>query len=523
VDEHSTVRNHRHGRIARRILAGAATLALAMGALVACATPDEAGQPAAAGGTLTIAPKIDLVSFDPAQANSAHQPQYFQPVYDSLVRRLPDNSLVPMLATEWKWDDSRTVLTFTLRDDVTFSDGTPLDAEAVKLNLLRFRDNNGPTSARFAGITAVEAPDPTTVIVKLDAPDPALLDYMGNQASFIASPSAIEAGNIATAPVGSGPYTLDAGATVPGSQYTYVKRDDYWDPELQVYDKIVLKPIPDMTARLSAIVSGQVDGGTIEPVQLEQAKSAGLTVYENDVNWAGLIIFDRAGQTVPALGDVRVRRAINYALDSDALISQIHKGLAKKTSQIFSEVSAAYDEDLDRAYHLDVERAKDLMAEAGYAHGFSVTMPDPSAAFNPALTAVIGQSLADIGITVNWKSGTPAEYIPNVISGKFPMAYFTLNASGIPWQDVTVAIAPDATFNPLGTTDDTVEELSEIIRTDPGGAAEAAVELNRHIVEEAWFAPYARIATLYVTNPDTVLEVQSGQVAPSLYYIKPRS
>ncbi|WP_164479571.1 ABC transporter substrate-binding protein [Microbacterium sp. Y-01] len=509
-------------RWSRRMVGVLAALSVTAGLLAACA-PQAQGGDEHTSRTLTVATKIDLATFDPGLANSAHQPVYLQPVYDSLVRRLPDNTLEPMLATAWEWDESKTILTFTLRHGVTFSDGTPMNADAVKINLLRFRDSNGPTAARFAGVTAVEAPSDDTVVVTLNAPDPAILDYLGNQASFIGSPAAIDAGTIGTEPVGSGPYVLDADKTVPGSQYTYVKREGYWDPELQVYDTIVLKPIPDMTARLSAIISGQVDAGTIEPIQLDQAKGAGLSVYENDVNWAGLIIFDRDGTMVPALADVRVRQAINYALDRDALIEQIHKGLAKPTSQIFAEESSAFDPSLDDAYGLDVEKAKKLMADAGYADGFSVTMPDPSATFNPALTAVIGQQLADIGIAVNWDSGTTADYIPNVISGKYPMAYFTLNQSGIPWQDITVALAPDATFNPLGTTTPEVAELSKTIQTEPDEADEAARTLNRYVTEQAWFAPYARISTLFVSRPDTTLEVQRFQVVPSIYYYRPAS
>jgi len=163
----------------------------------------------AKGGTLTIGTVVDVKSFDPAQSHIGHYVQYDQAVYDSLLRRKPDGTLVPMLATKWSYNSDKTVLTLTLRKGVKFSDGTALDANAVKVNLDRFRTGNGPDASTLAQVESVEAKDPTTVVITLKAPDPALLDYLGNADGFIASPKAIEAGKIATTPVGSGPYTLD--------------------------------------------------------------------------------------------------------------------------------------------------------------------------------------------------------------------------------------------------------------------------------------------------------------------------
>lgn len=188
----------------------------------------------ASGSTLTIATASDLTSYDPAQAHQGHPTLFFQPVYDSLLRVKPDGqTVVPMLATKWSYNPSKTVLTLTIRKGVKFSDGPSLTAAVVRENLDRFRTGNGPDASTLADATKVEAKDPTTVVLTLAAPNPSLLNYLGNEDIFIASAKAIAGGHLATRPVGSGPYTYDAAASVVGSKYTFVARKNYWDPSLQ--------------------------------------------------------------------------------------------------------------------------------------------------------------------------------------------------------------------------------------------------------------------------------------------------
>jgi peptide/nickel transport system substrate-binding protein len=494
-------------------------------ALTGCASSGTSSEPsssaaAATGGTLTIGTLADVKSFDPTQAHIGHYVQYYQPVYDSLLRREADGTLVPMLATEWEYNDDNTVLTLTLRDDVTFTDGTALDADAVKINLDRFPLGNGPQASTLAQVATVEATDPTTVVITLNAPDPALLGYLGNAAGFIASPTAIEAGSIATDPIGSGPYTLDKAATVAASQYTFVKNPDYWDPSLQVYDTIVLKPILDTTAMLNALVSGQVNAALLTPKTQAQAAAANLTEYQYPTDWQGLLIFDRDGAMVPELADVKVRQAINYAIDKDTLLAQVGKGLGTVTSQPFGEGTDAYEEDLDSAYPYDPAKAKKLMKEAGVGE-FSVTMPTVSGFFDPALTAGIGQNLADIGITVNWENVAGTDLVSSMVQGKYAMSWFSL-FQGSPWVAANQIITPNATYNPFHTTDAKVDELVKAIQF--GSAEEqatAAKSLNEYVVDEAWFAPFYRPSQVLFTDKNTTTEPQLQQAVPSIYSYAP--
>ena len=508
----------------RSVATAVAILTASALALSGCASGGTNAEPssasAASGGTLTIGALADVKSFDPAQAHIGHYVQYYQPVYDSLLRREADGTLVPMLATEWAYNDDNTVLTLTLRDDVTFTDGTSLDAAAVKMNLDRFPSGNGPQASTLAQVAEVVAEDPTTVVITLNAPDPALLDYLGTAAGFIASPAAIDGGAIATDPIGSGPYTLDKAATVAASQYTFVKNPDYWDPSLQVYDTIVLKPILDTTATLNAIVSGQVNAALLTPKTQAQAAAANLTEYQYPTDWQGLLIFDRDGAMVPELADVKVRQAINYAIDKDTLLAQVGKGLGTVTSQPFGEGTDAFDKDLEDAYPYDPAQAKKLMKEAGVGE-FSVTMPTVSGFFDPALTAGIGQNLADIGITVNWENVAGTDFISSMVQGKYAMSWFSL-FQGSPWVAANQIITPNATYNPFHTTDPKVDELVKQIQFgSEEEQATAAKALNTYVVDQAWFAPFYRPSQVLFTDAKTTTEPQLQQAVPSIYSYAP--
>ena len=510
----------------RSRVSAVALLTAAALALTACSASDTGTSTGSTdgatvtGGTLTIGSLVDVKSFDPAQGHIGHDVQYFQPVYDSLLRREADGTLVPMLATEWKYNDDNTVLTLTLRDDVTFTDDTKLDAEAVKINLDRFRTGNGPDASTLAQVSDVAVADATTVVITLAQPDPALLDYLGNADGFIASPTAAAAGALATDPVGSGPYTLDQEATVAASQYTFVKNPDYWDPSLQVYDTIVLKPILDTTAMVNALVSGQINAALLTAKTQAQATSAGLTEYQYPTDWQGLLIFDRAGAMVPELADVKVRQAINYAIDKETLLAQVGKGLGTVTSQPFGEGNDAFDESLEDAYSYDPAKAKDLLKEAGVGE-FSVTMPTVSGFMDPALTAGVAQNLADVGITVTWENVAAADFRSSLIQAKYAMSWFSL-FQGSPWVAANQIITPNATYNPFHTTDAKVTEFVTAIQS--GSADEqksAALSLNEYVVDEAWFAPFYRPSQIYFTDKATTTKPQLQQAVPSIYSYAP--
>lgn len=493
-------------------------------ALTACgggdSSADSSAGPADSAGdsTLTIGSVVDATSFDPAMSHVGHYMQYYQPAYDTLVLKTPDGELEPMLATDWAYDDSKTELTINLRTDVTFTDGAKFDAAAVKANIDHFKTANGPQGSTAASITEVKVVDDDTAAIVLSAPDPAIEGYLAASLGFMGSPAALNTEEIKSAPVGSGPYTLDKSATVVGSQYTYTKNPDYWNKDLQKFDKIVIKPMPELTARVNALVSGQVNAALLDPKTGSQAESAGLEELMNPVDVQGLFLFDRGGQQVPELKDPRVRQAINHAIDRDSMLEAIQLGNGTVTSQMAGINNVAYDESLDSYYKYDPAKARELLAEAGAADGFSLKIPT-SPGTDPTVYAAITQQLGEVGITVEQVSVPANDYRNDILAAKYPIAFYAV-FQGDAWVAINHHIGPNAAFNPLKYTDETSAAL--IARVQQGDD-EAAKELNRYITEQAWFAPFYRVDQQYYFDETVTVENQVQQAVPSIYNYAPAS
>lgn len=512
-------------KLTSRVAATAAAVLTASLALAACGSsgaPAPSGGDGARGGTLNLGIIAEPTSWDPSQAHVGHGLQPYQVTYDTLILREPDGTLSPMLATEWEYNEDLTRLTLDLRDDVTFSDGATLDAEAVKANLENMKAGNGRQASQLASLASVEVEDADTVTLVLSEPDPALEFYLSQAAGLMGSPEALGTEGIVSTPVGSGPYVMDTAASVAGSQLVFTAREDYWNPDLQKFDKIVLKSYLELTARVNAVVSGQVDATILDAATAKQAEGAGLTRIEDyRVDWQGMVIMDRAGELVPALADVRVRQAINHALDRETLLESILLGYGQTTGQVFGPDSGAYVDDLDGSYAYDPELAKDLLAEAGYADGFD--LPVPSIAGFETPLAALTQQLADVGIRVQSVPVSTSTFLADLDAGKFPVVYFNY-FQGEPWVAINQLISTTALYNPFETTTPELQEMIDAVQVGGAESSELAKSVNEYVTEEAWFAPVYRIDQIYVYKADKVtVEKQIQQAVPSIYNYAPAS
>ena len=502
--------------------ATAATFAIAALALTGCSGggSDSGDGGDATGGTLTLGAIIEPLTLDPSGAEWGNRAPYYQAMYDTLLVATPEGTIEPWLATEWEYNDDNTVLTLTLRDDVTFSDGTELTADVVVENLQRFKDGTSPDASYFANVDTFEAVDASTVAITLSAPDPSMLNYLTRDAGLIASSEAIAAGDLATNPIGSGPYVYDAAASVPGTSYRYTANPDYWNPDVQHYDDLVINVLADATAQLNAIRAGEVNAIKIASSEnLAEIEGAGWTNNANELDVASLLLLDRGGEMNEALGDVRVRQAINYAFDREGLLQALENGYGTVTGQMFPESSAAYDPELDDYYGYDPEQARELLAEAGYPDGFTLSLP--SSQLLGATTATLQeQALADVGITVEY-TDPGSNFIADLLAPKFPAGYIPLEQNP-DWQLIQFMISPTAIFNPFGyETDEVNAWIEEFQFGDQATQDEVVAELNRYLVEEAWFAPMYRVQGNFPSDPETVVEMLPTNTYPAIYDISP--
>lgn len=503
-------------RTALKGLAAAAALVLALTGCAASGGDADAD----AEETLDLGAMVDVTSFDPAQSDVGHLLQYLQPAYDTLVRIDDEGELQPMLATSWAYVDAgNTVLELELRDDVLFSDGTELTAGAAAASLERFKAANGPRSTALAAVETFEDVDETTLRLHMSSPDPALIHNLGMVAGMITNP-AVPDTELASVPAGTGPYVLDASATRRGDVYVYTRNDNYYDVEAFPFDQVSVRVLADPTARLNAVKTGQVDATYGLPGQVAEAESSGLTVVEAPGDWQGLFLVDRDGTLTSALGDVRVRQAINSAIDGDAILEQIAFGEGSPTTQMFYPGTPAYDEALNGSYPFDPEHARELLAEAGYADGFTLSMPSMDT-FLPEVYPIIQQQLADVGITVEFTPLTPASGITPFLSGEFPAYFFSWGASQN-WLDASLLLSADGGWNPFKVDDPVIADLMARIATASGEEQDALyAELSAYAVERAWFAPFYVVNNLMFAGDDVTVAPQPQQVTPSLYNYKP--
>ena len=437
-------------------------------------------------GVITPAP---FVSWDPIAAFTPYGGGlYYQAVYDTLIREDASGELQPNLATGWEYDDSLTTLTMDLRSDVTFTDGAAFDADAAVANLERTRVTPGPRIADLANVTSVTAVDADTIELVLSAPDPGLVEQLARAAGQMASPASLDAGTF-EAPVGSGPYVLDAANTVDGESYAFVRNEDYWNAEAWGFDSVTVQWVPDPSARLNALKAGQVNATAVEFTQLEEAASAGLTAMEFGGGLVGIQFLDLAGDS--PISDVRVRQAINYALDADALSEAFSAGTGRVSDQPFGPHNAGFVDSLEDHYTHDVAKAKQLLAEAGYPDGVTITLPDSSGAFPglPIMDAIV-QQLGEAGITVEVVDS--ALDFPEIVNQMFTAAYpawVTQWALASDWNVVSQWLLPSSTFNPFHVENPEVQALIDDVRGSTGeDQVKAYQALNTFLVDQAWGA-----------------------------------
>jgi peptide/nickel transport system substrate-binding protein len=506
-------------KLGPKAAAAAITVSAAL-ALTACGGGATGGTGTAAAKTtsLTLGAVQELRSWDPAQAHVGHYLQPYQAAYDSLILREPDGKLSPMLATEWKYNDTNTKLTVDLRTDVTFSDGAKFDAEAAKANLDHFKKANGPQMAQLTAVSDVAVVDADTIELNLTAADPSLEFYLSQAAGLMGSPKALGTEAIKTEPVGSGPYVMDKASTVKDSQSVFTARKDYWNKDIQKFEKVTFKILIDLTARTNALVSGQVDATLLDPKTGKQAEGAKMNLVATEVDWQGLLLLDRDGTKNTALGNVKVRQAINYAFDRKTIVDQVLLGQGTPTSQPFGKASGAWTEELENYYSYDPAKAKALLKEAGYETGVVVEVPSVPG-FETQL-AVIKQQLSDVGITLNVGSAITNTFTSDVAAQKFTTMFFSL-FQGEPWVAVNQIISTKALYNAFKNTTPELQAKIDAVQTAGKDAGKAAQEVNKYVVEQAWFAPMFRVNQMYYHNSKITVEPQVQQAVPSIYNYSP--
>ena len=299
-----------------------------------------------------------------------------------------------------------------------------------------------------------------------------------------------------------------------------MRNKDYWDPASYPFDKLVLRPMADTAARMNALKAGEVDGAMVPAANAADIEASGLTLNTGIANWAGLHLIDRDGTVVPALANVKVRQAINMVFDRESLVKNLFQGYGVANNQAFREGSAAYIASEKDTYPFDIEAAKKLMAEAGYADGFDMTIPAITGNHD-VIMPIIKQQLGEIGIRLTVDSFQLGDYFNEVFAKKYPLVFVNL-PSFDDWRDVKGMVTPTALWNVFKTEDPVLDGYIETARTTAGDEQKAAFqEIGKYLLDNAWYAPWATPHVLYGTDSAITAELSPGQVEPLIWDIKP--
>ncbi len=444
-------------------------------------------------GTLTYGFSAALQSFDPLLASDINSRVYRTPVYEGLLqRRAPDFALEGGLATSWEVRDDNgdgveETIRVELREGVTFTDGAAWNAEAVKVNLERPQPAGGATLPPRAGastLVGVEVVDEMTADIVLDKVSYTYLTGLANGSMI--SPDAIADPDIdlATDPVGTGGWIYDKGESVAGVSYVYTANPDYWNPSQQGVERIEILTYSDPNARLNALLSGEINSAMLDGPTGFQAEEAGFEIVTTAASWNGLLILDRGGSQVEALGDVRVRQAMAYAMNREDYVDAVNFGFGTPSSQAASEGTEGYSAEVADRYDEDIEKAKELLAEAGYPDGFTFKMA--TAGSTDAAVAIAG-FLEEIGITMEVQVIQASELTTKLTSGEFQAFGTNFPQSG-PGDLVDLMLKPEGLLNPLKIDADPelLADLDTLNTTfDEGERATIAASMTEAIVEDA--------------------------------------
>jgi len=355
-----------------------------------------AGAAQAARTDLVVGVVLEPPHLDPTAGEAAAIDEVlYANVFEGLTRIGSGGEVLPALAQKWDISEDGKVYTFHLHTGVKFHDGTDFDAGDVKFSLDRARDEKSTNAQKglFAQIDSVEVVDPATVKVTLKQPQGSFLYNMGWGDAVIVAPESAEGNK--EKPVGTGPFRFENWAR--GSSITIVRNPDYWGEPVAL-EKAEFRIVPDAAAAVPALLSGDVQAFPMFPADA-------VDQVRDDPRFE-VVIGATEGETLLSINNkkapfdnLKVRQAISHALNREEIIQGASNGLGTPIGSHFSPGNAAYV-DLTGTYPYDPEKAKALLAEAGFPNGFEATLKLPPTPYARQGGEIIASQLRQVGINL---------------------------------------------------------------------------------------------------------------------------
>ena len=384
--------------------------------LTACSTGKRVDLGDDTLGRLVAAIAGEPDQLDPNKTSAYFSFEVLENVYDTLVEPDANLQMRPALAESWNISPDQLTWTFHLRPGVTFHDGSPLTADDVVFTYRRIIDQQLSNVDKLSAVADVRASDPATVVIQLKHPSPNLLTNLGGfKGMAIVQRKNVESGQIATHPIGTGPFAFESQKS--GDSISLEANPRYWGGAPKV-SGVIFRFIPEKSTALSALQAGEIDWTDSIPTQrvnqLQDDDSVNLAVTPSNDYWYLALNEGRR-----PLNDVRVRQAIAYAIDRNAIVAATSYGTAANNQLAIPKGNPWYT-DYGR-YRYDIEQAKRLLGEANAAPknlDMLVTNEYPETV---TAAQIIADNLAPLGITVNIRTVDFATWLDEQNSGHFDM------------------------------------------------------------------------------------------------------
>jgi len=426
------------------------------------------------GGDMNIAIGADPESLDPAEAESSPAAMVMIHAMEGLFDMTPDGEIVPHLARDYEVSEDGLEYEIYLREGIEFHDGAYFDAEAVEYNLERLQDEAAPFAFLIDEVTEVEVVDDYTVRLHTDEPFAPLMAHLSHDFLSMVSPEAVEeyGDDFSVNPVGTGPFEFVEWTR--GEEVVMERNEDYWDDKAYL-DSITFSIAPEDSTRVVMVETGEADAAMfVPPREMERLQDVPEVNIVQETSLR--TIYAGMNTRQEPFDDVRVRQAVNYAVDNEAIVEQVMDGAGSPSDAPISPDIFGYEG--QEPYEYDPDRARELLEEAGYEDGFSTTFHHPEGRYmmDTTVAQAIQSQLADVGIdaeleTMEW--ATYLEFLDEAPEDAEHEMYL------LGWGSVTgdadyglYALFHSSEWAPYGSDysylgDDRVDELLEEARINP--------------------------------------------------------
>jgi len=501
----------------------------------AVSTEPQAEAPAAtegsvempSGGVLNIGIPIEPETLDPGDAIYVQEQFILMNLFDSLLSMAPDGSLHPALATEWEPNADYSEFTFKLRDDVNFHDGTPFNADAVKVSFDHINsdavlDSGGKSLLNDHSYVETVVVDASTVTVKFGASYPTFLRDAARQWLSISSPAAIEKYGVdyGRNPVGTGPFKFVS--WTPQSEIVVERNPDYnWSPEYAAHagpanlDQIVFRILPEAATRLTAFETGEINMAgeppALDAISLADAGTANIQNF----SMPGIPAIMMVNTTKSPTDDINVRKAMILAVNQEELAQTAFQSLGVPTYGTVSPTTWGFSEESANMYRYNLEEAGRLLNEAGWVdsnsdgirekdgQNLTIDWPDNPAwseAFNELLIGYLGNA----GFDVQYRSMDDGAAYEEILAGNYTLVYmYWIRADPSPLRYLFHSDNVNGNGAYTNFVNDDLDAALEAadVETNDDARAQDYITAQNIIMENALVIPMFNVNSTYLTAP----------------------